>query len=159
MKGFSRVVFGADGATASAVMCASCGQTACFCQHTVLARSVNQPMATETAPKPSPALSALSVSLHSEMSPTYSFQPVSGGGTTLPPPFELGGPSQESNASPSCTRIFDGGSPTWLFQSTTFALSATGAPQVRLPRCCSCPAVQERDLTALIVHRVRVSAG
>ena len=81
----------------------------------------------------SPALSSLSVSVAAEKSPLFSFQPITGYGTTSPPPFSLGGPASDAGAAATgVTSFFDGGSPTWLFYGTTFAISATGTPQGEL---------------------------
>lgn len=86
---------------------------------------------------PSPALSALSVSLKSDKSPTFTFQPFSGWGNTDPPPFSLGGPPVDDSADTAARqngKFFDGGSPTWLFHGAVFALSASGTNQGELQK-------------------------
>ena len=131
MKGFSKIAFSSDGAP-TAVACASCGKFACFCK----------PGAVAATALPSPALSALSVSLKSEKSPTFGFTPISGYGNTDPPPFDLGGPSNDLGGPDKLsasvdvgtkqTSFFDGGSPTWVLDGSTFALTVSGVSRVEL---------------------------
>jgi hypothetical protein len=90
---------------------------------------------------PSPALSArsqrsnLSVSVCAEKSPTFTFEPWSGYGNTDPPPFSLGGPSEQDDA-PACASkpFFGGGTPTWILSGWTFSLTATGVKQDELKK-------------------------
>ena len=123
MKGFSKVVFGDDG-LGNSVACTVCKKLACFCTK-------------DLAPAVSPALSSLSVSIKAEKSPTFSFQPYSGYGNTLPDdavPFALDPPSSEAHGGATPTGFFDGGSPTWLFYGCIFSLSATGVNQAELKK-------------------------
>ena len=86
----------------------------------------------------SPALSCrsnisnLSVDVNAKKSPTFNFQPYSGYGNTEPPPFSLGGPDEEAPTPDRSKKFFGGGSPTWILDGWTFALSATGVKQDEL---------------------------
>lgn len=151
MKGFSKITFDAESGAATAVVCAVCGRTACFCKPGVAAKPKASPALKPTASPalsalshPSPALSALSVSVKSAKSPTFTFEPISGYGTTEPPPFSLGGPPEEDHFQPHIDSFFrdraqqagflDGGSPTWLFHEIVFALSIDSVPRDEMRR-------------------------
>jgi len=151
MKGFSKITFDAESGAATAVVCAVCGRTACFCKPGVAAKPKSSPALKPTASPalsalshPSPALSALSVSVKSAKSPTFTFEPISGYGTTEPPPFSLGGPPEEDHFQPHLDSFFrdraqqagflDGGSPTWLFHEIVFALSIDSVPRDEMRR-------------------------
>lgn len=151
MKGFSKITFDAESGAATAVVCAVCGRTACFCKPGVAAKPKASPALKPTASPalsalshPSPALSALSVSVKSAKSPTFTFEPISGYGTTEPPPFSLGGPPEEDHFQPHIDSFFrdraqqagflDGGSPTWLFHEIVFALSINSVPRDEMRR-------------------------
>ena len=151
MKGFSKITFDAESGAATAVVCAVCGRTACFCKPGVAAKPKASPALKPTASPalsalshPSPALSALSVSVNSAKSPTFTFEPISGYGTTEPPPFSLGGPPEEDHFQPHIDSFFrdraqqagflDGGSPTWLFHEIVFALSIDSVPRDEMRR-------------------------
>lgn len=151
MKGFSKITFDAESGAATAVVCAVCGRTACFCKPGVAAKPKASPALKPTASPalsalshPSPALSALSVSVKSAKSPTFTFEPISGYGTTEPPPFSLGGPPEEDHFQQHIDSFFrdraqqagflDGGSPTWLFHEILFALSIDSVPRDEMRR-------------------------
>jgi hypothetical protein len=84
------------------------------------------------------------VSVKSAKSPTFTFEPISGYGTTEPPPFSLGGPPEEDHFQPHIDSFFrdraqqagflDGGSPTWLFHEIVFALSIDSVPRDEMRR-------------------------
>jgi hypothetical protein len=104
------------------------GKAGCF-------RNDEKSVAASGTIPPSPALSSvLSVRLDVDKSPTFSFEPYSGYGNTMPPEFSLGGPSSSDDDAASHARehFFGGGSPTWTFDGWTFALSATGTKQAEL---------------------------